>query len=465
MLTGYFLNRILIKDATINLWFGSYAVLILSALSGTFIFITLIAVLIAIYTRKKNVVTGTVFLALLPMLPTELGVIIGGLGISYIYTMYYPLLLVLCVLAPLLLNSHFRNINLTDKFIIMYVVLLCVLSYRAPNITSSIRDIFIIIFSVLVPYLSFSLSLRKKNDFESIAKGMVIVSVFLAAISFYEVVFNWNYYKYLFSRELFSNAQNYYFAQSSRGAYVRVVSSIGAPIPLSYYLVLSLIFGYFLFSINKMKKRSFYIYSSIIMLSIYFTGSRAGVMSVALSAILLFRLSVKSRSKRYFIDAMIILGIIIILVLWPYISGGDEHGTFQYRVDLIKNSFIVFINSFWFGSNNYMDDLEVMRQGQGIIDIVNTYIRVALSSGMIGLSLFVLAFASVIRALNKIGVKNLFHEQQQAKILLVACIVTVVFIGTVSSVGVIPYLFWSLLGIASAFIKLQAQQTTKNLHS
>lgn len=461
------MNRVLIKDATIKIWLGSYIILILSALLGAFIFIFLAVVLVAIYSKVKIKIYGAVFLALLPMLPSELGVVIGGIGINYLFTMYYPLLLVLCILVPLLLSSSFTKINLTDKIMIMYVILLCVLTYRAPNITSSIRDIFIIILTILVPYFSFSLNLKSYEDFEVIAKGMVVMSIFLSAISLYEVIFHWTYFKYLFSRDLFV-VPGYYFSQYSRGEYVRAVSSVGAPIPLSYYLVVSLIFGYFLYSVQIFKKSSLYIYSLMIALSIYFTGSRAGVMSIALLAILLIRLSIVSRSKRHFIDASLVLTIIMAFVLWPDINVGDEYGTFQYRVDLIKTSFVIFLDNFLFGSDDYMAGLESLRQGQGIIDIVNTYVRVALSSGMVGLLLFILVFVTIIRALSKIinipDVKNILYEKKIAKFLLVACIVTSVFIGTVSSVGIIPYLFWSLLGIASAFIKLYAQQTAKNLH-
>ena len=40
--------------------------------------------------------------------------------------------------------------------------------------------------------------------------------------------------------------------------------------------------------------------------------------------------------------------------------------------------------------------METMRQGEGIIDIVNSYLQVALETGLVGLGFFLLIFISIV---------------------------------------------------------------------
>jgi len=151
-------------------------------------------------------------------------------------------------------------------------------------------------------------------------------------------------------------------------------------------------------------------------------------------------------------------------VLLPNLNEIDQHGTFQYRVDLINNSYMVFKNNLWFGSNDYLNSLENMRQGQGIIDVVNTYVSIGLRTGIVGLMLFIFIFITASRSLSK-ELSNMksdytLHMQFQAKLLLSVCIITFFYLGTVSSVGIIPYVYWSMLGIASSFIKNKKNQSS-----
>jgi hypothetical protein len=76
--------------------------------------------------------------------------------------------------------------------------------------------------------------------------------------------------------------------------------------------------------------------------------------------------------------------------LLPFVGTVDP-GSVSYRTQLLDQAMIVFWQSPIFGSLHYLQNpaLESMRQGQGIIDIVNSYVGVALAYGGIGLALFV----------------------------------------------------------------------------
>ena len=106
---------------------------------------------------------------------------------------------------------------------------------------------------------------------------------------------------------------------------------------------------------------------------------------------------------------------------------------------------------------NYMEEL---RQGQGIIDIVNSYIAVALGYGLVGLSLFLGAFISALFMLWR--VRQRFGPQDEAGQLavhLMAIVLAVMaVIATVSSITVVPVLYWTLVGLGVACWRLYAHQ-------
>ena len=90
-----------------------------------------------------------------------------------------------------------------------------------------------------------------------------------------------------------------------------------------------------------------------------------------------------------------------IINLLPYVGSEENTVTADYRTKLLENSWIVIQRNPVFGSVDYLEtpEMQEMIQGQGIIDVVNTYIQVALNTGLVGLGLFVLFFAAVLAGL------------------------------------------------------------------
>jgi len=119
----------------------------------------------------------------------------------------------------------------------------------------------------------------------------------------------------------------------------------------------------------------------------------------------------------------------------------------------------------WFGSINYLDtpEMESMRQGQNIIDIVNTYISVALEKGFVGLGLFVsfffLTLLGIYRAMHSVQDKD-SEEHLLGRVLLATLLAILIIIFTVSSISVIPIVYWSVAGLGVAY----AQMVRKNTH-
>jgi O-antigen ligase len=112
----------------------------------------------------------------------------------------------------------------------------------------------------------------------------------------------------------------------------------------------------------------------------------------------------------------------------------------------------------FFGAYGYIYSpaFQELKQGsQGIIDIVNTYVAVGLSSGLVGLSFFVGSLAAptigVFQMLKRsAAINNEFGTLGRA--IFASLVSTLVVIFTVSSVGIIPTIYWTLSGIAVAYI-------------
>jgi O-antigen ligase len=147
-----------------------------------------------------------------------------------------------------------------------------------------------------------------------------------------------------------------------------------------------------------------------------------------------------------------------VLDLLPFI-GSVEVENITYRQRLFDNAMIVIERNPWLGSFDYRStpEMQSLTQGQGIIDIVNTYIGVALELGLIGLTIFVLFFATVIVGIRK-AMRSFPNKDDEARRLgralfatLAGILVTIV---TVSSISVIPVVYWSVAGLGVAYAQM-----------
>lgn len=147
------------------------------------------------------------------------------------------------------------------------------------------------------------------------------------------------------------------------------------------------------------------------------------------------------------------------------IIGSTRSDTIDYRTRLIENAWIVFQRNPIFGSTNYLEttEMESMRQGQGIIDLVNTFIQIALPYGVAGLLLFSAIFISLLKecywTINHLPKDELDLIRMGRA--LFAILAGVLFtIATVSSIDYVPVLYWVLTGITAAYIHIAKAKIT-----
>ena len=168
---------------------------------------------------------------------------------------------------------------------------------------------------------------------------------------------------------------------------------------------------------------------------------------------------------------MLMMGLVIVTPLISVIPGGDrvinllpfignvETGNIDYREKLLENSITVIGRNPLFGSVDYLStrEMQEMLQGEGIIDLVNTYIQIGLRHGLVGLGLFLGVFFGILFGIYRCR-KNIPDKTSELYLLgrsLFATLSAVlVIIFTVSSIGAIPLVYWSLAGIGVAYISI-----------
>lgn len=151
--------------------------------------------------------------------------------------------------------------------------------------------------------------------------------------------------------------------------------------------------------------------------------------------------------------------------LLPFV-GSSNDDTVSYRQDLFTQSLIVIKRYPLFGSTKYLEEPEMQQliQGEGIIDIVNTYIQIALEYGLLALFLYLAAYLSVMFKIYKLRFVLKKSEDEELFILgncLIAILAgSMVTIATVSSLGhgITQIICWVLIALGAGYVNLAKKQ-------
>jgi O-antigen ligase len=150
----------------------------------------------------------------------------------------------------------------------------------------------------------------------------------------------------------------------------------------------------------------------------------------------------------------------------PFV-GTVEESTVTYRQRLLEISIQVIMQNPYFGAFDYLyaPEMQQLKEG-GMIDIVNSYAGVALSSGLVGLSLFSGFFIAVAIGIFK-AMRGLPDRNDERYLLGQALLSTqlgiLVIIFTVSSITVIPVIYWSVAGLGVAYARMLAHEKSPEI--
>lgn len=450
-----------------NAWF---VLTVLAFASHDFWIYTLLASVAIFLVGRREGNPVALFFLLLFVLPVS-SVKVPGFGlINYLMEISHLRLLELLILLPAYITIRGRSGVLAfgrlaaDKFLLAYLLLSFVLMFRVGSATGALREGVYLFIDVFLPYFVVSRLLRDIFLLREAIFSLFIALMVLAGIAIFEFSRHWLLYSAV-AQELDLRAQ-LFTAYLGRAGMLRASASTGQAIALGFAMALGI--GMYLYLKGSIRSRLHRVMSGLLIVSGLLVALSRGPWLGGYAMVLVYlALSAAGlRKLTYFVFFSFALLLILsqlpagqkAIDLLPFI-GSVERGGIDYREKLIDNSMVVIERNVLFGAVDYLQEPEMleMMQGQGIIDVVNTYVGVALAKGVVGLFLFSGFFVVILwqlyAALQRLADKR--HELHRLGCALLATLLGALFIiFTVSSITVIPVLCWSLAGLSVAYIQL-----------
>lgn len=445
-----------------NLWIAST---LAAFLSHDFWFYAVVETLLILLWSKHSENRTAVFLLLLFVIPVG-SIQVPGLGlVNYIFDMNHPRLLSMLLLVPCVLLTFRTSVagsRIPDVLFLSYILLTVMLQFRQTTFTDTLRFSFHTILDSVLPYYAFSRSLKDMAAFRQTLLCFLFAGFVISLVAMFEVAKHWLLYRAVQDALGISFTGGYL----SRAEMLRASGPTGHPIALGYVMMVAT--GFYLY-IRSSVENALWRRAGLAL----FAGGLIASLSRGpwLGTIVLLSVFAATGGKPLrnlialgFFATMGIAALLIVpggekvLNLLPFI-GATEAGNIEYRSRLFSNALAVVQRNLWFGSVDYLQtpEMQEMIQGEGIIDIVNSYIGIALSAGGVGLALFVAFFASAVlgarRAMKSVMKRN-SDEYLLGRSLLATAIAVLFTIATVSSIMHIPIIYWSLAGMLVAYTRM-----------
>ena len=454
-------------DRRRKLWFAITLVAFLA--SNYWLHIAVIALLLFFAQRREPNKLALFYFLLFAIPPIDRE--IPGMGIlGAFFVIHYHRLLFLVVLLPVYLflrkqpdTERFGRL-FSDKLFAAFFILNFVLTWPTASFTESLRTAaFYPFIDYFLPYYVASRSLKNLQEFREVLMAFVVAAMVLSLIGVFEYVRHWLLYAELDDALGVRWQYGRYF---SRGGDLRALGSIGQPIPFGYAIAVAM--GCFVF-LRKSVPNTRVWYLGMILLTGGLISSLSRGPWVGAAVMLLVFLAV-GPSPALHLTKLGILGAIVtppillspvgekILDRLPFI-GKIQAENVTYRQQLLEVSIYQIQKNPWFGDRYFMGTPEMvdLTQGQGIIDLVNSYAAIGLANGLVGLGLFLGFFSVVLLRIFKCmrSVPDRNSEMYLLGQTLFAILVGILAIlATVSSLNVVPIIYWSLAGLGVAYARM-----------
>jgi hypothetical protein len=417
-----------------------------------------------------------VFLLLIVALP-PIRLNIGGFGgINYLISLSHVrvLSLVLMGWAAIELAGTKRGpvanpFVPVDLLVVGYQLLRVGLQLPNSTVTTDLRMLVEASLDVLLPYFVVTRGLRSMSDLRFVSGHMLLGLAFCAAVGVGE---------FLSQHNLYSGLQSVYDIQWQltytlmRGGLLRVQAVAPQPIILAFMMVYGLGLACWL-NVPRWRTPSVAAMLAAIVVALVATFSRGQWLAGGLLVIALLGMRRMSTGAfRILLVVAVLAGVgiklanvdsLVIAALGSVFGSSDaDLSSIQYRQQLLDTSLALIKQSPWLGVPNYAAQMQSLRQGEGIIDLVNTYVAILLDAGVVGLTLFLLPYIVVVNrllvALRPTGAALDVPVNRFAAALVALSIACLFAIFTTSNWGTMPLLLTLLLALPTAWLGFAADE-------
>jgi O-antigen ligase len=457
-----------------NVWFALTAT---AFLSPNFWLFALVAIPLLAWAGRKDSNPVAFYLLLLHVIPS-IPVDIPVVWIKALFPLDNYRLLSFCVLIPAAWRLRrskdvvrIRGLEAMDMLLLAYGVLEVALFVRPDlpghvllddSVTNMLRRTFLFYVDVYVLYFVVSRSCSNRRVIIEAQAAFCLGCALMAALAIFESVKHWLLYADFSAGWNNDPALGFYLF---RGAFIRAQASAGHPLALGYLLAVAL--GFWLYLKSHVTAARVRIAGVLLfwfgLIAAYSRGPWVGAAAIYFAFAALRPRAFPKLFKAAGVAAVLAgaisltpLGTRIGNVL-PFMGGSVDSGSLDYRERLIQRSWQLIQQNPFFGDQFALSKMEDLRQGQGIVDVVNTYVGVALNKGLVGLFIFV---AFILMALVKTyrAAKATVRSDLDLALLgfsLVACILgTLVMIENCSFIFGYEKMFYVLAGLSAAFAHL-----------
>lgn len=452
-----------------NLWFA----LTLSAfLAHNFWIFAIVASVALIVATRAEPNRFALYMGVMLALP-RLAASIPGLGIVNDLFVVEPLrLLSLFVLLPTYLSLRkqpdvvpFGRL-LCDKLLLGYLLLDLLLSLPYRTFTAVVREsVFYAFTDTFLIYYVASRSLKTLKDYRDALGAFVVGAMVFSAIVAVEFLRGWLLYSAVDEALGVPGGSTFYLRRSGR---LRAEGSAGQAIITGYVCAIAI--GLYFYVRTLVPNATMRLLGMLVLVAgIIGALSRAPWLGVGLIMVLFMLLGPAPLANIGKL-ALAVLALIpvllstepgrVILDHLPWIGTVDARNV-DGREHLMSVAMNVILQNPLFGRFDFyvVPAIQDLRGGDGIIDLVNTYVIIALQGGLVSVALFagtvVVAMLGVGASLFKISDKT--EERHVLGRALLCTLFAVLFIiATVSPIFFVYPLLWALTGMAVGYARLVA---------
>lgn len=378
-----------------NVWIG---LTITAFASPSFWLYAIIAMPVLFWSAQKDQNPLALYVLVLFVIP-PIGLQLPTIGIKQLFELdnFRILSFTLLITAAWRLRERGHAGNLPsfkaiDRLMLAYVVMQLVLLMPYESITNTMRRGFLLTIDMLLIYFVASRSAASRNSLVEVMASFCLMSAILAPIALFESLKGWLLYVGLGDQW----GYNMLFAYLLRGESLRAQASTGHSLALGG--IIAIAFGFWLYLASKIRSNfQKIVVAAWILIGLLAAHSRAPAFAIAIMFSINLALGPKGYARLF--SALIASSLIaVVLAMTPAgndfiqslpIAGNVTDQNVDYRIRLAEVSWELIQQNPIFGNPFFLTQMEELRQGQGIIDLLNQYANVALLYGITGLALFV----------------------------------------------------------------------------
>lgn len=457
-----------------NIWL---ALTVLAFLSPSFWLFVLLAIPTLIWARRRDPNPAALYLLLLHVIP-PLPVAIPIVGINQLFDLDNYRLLAICILIPVALQlrrdkqaAALAGLQAADAVLLAFGALY-VIFYIPPDLpnhlilpdspTNVLRRVVLFMVDVYALYFVMSRACSRRDRLVDAMAAFCLGCAVMALVAAFESARHW----LLYADIQINWTGSYERLYLERYGVLRAQAAAGHSLALGYLLAIA--FGFWLYLQKHVDSKRARIAVTLLLwlglIAAYSRGPWVGAVAIYLAFMAVGPGTFGRVVKAAMVVAVLLAGISwspfgerIVRVL-PFMGGRVDQANVAYRQRLAARSWELFLQHPFFGDRLAFSQMQDLRQGQGIIDLVNTYAELAVFRGFVGLFLFVsfalLTVFAAYRALRAALAADPDRVRLGAS--LIACMLgTLCMLFDASLILGYEKMFYVLAGLASGYAHMR----------